>query len=103
MDRYWTPVEIGFQGAQRDMRGQTEREMADKPALMRSFNRDGEADPRRRADFATSLGIDEAGQRRQRRDLASLAPPPHGVNALKNRFPGADGRPDGVRDIADTG
>src|SRR3954447_14975483 len=73
------------------------------PMLMWSFNRDGEADPRLRADFATSLGIDEAEQRRQRRDLASLAHPQRGVDTLKDRFPDADGRPDGVRDIAEAG
>jgi hypothetical protein len=71
------------------------------PALMWSFNRDGEADPRLRADFAASLGIDAAKQRAGRHDLASLAHPQCGVDALKDQFPAAEGRPDGVRDIAD--
>ncbi len=68
---------------------------------MWSFNRDGEADPRLRADFAAAIGSDEAGQRTRRRDLASGAHPQHGVDTLKDRFPNADGRPDGVRDIAE--
>ena len=67
--------------------------------LMWSFNRDGEVDPRLRDDLNAAMGIDEAAQRARRRDLASLARPQRGVNDLKDAFPNADGRPDGVRDI----
>lgn len=69
--------------------------------LMWSFNRDGEADELLKADLMTGMGIDETRQRAQRRDLAADARPQRGVNALKGRFPNADGRPEGVRDVED--
>jgi hypothetical protein len=63
---------------------------------------DKPADERLRADFAAAMGIDEAEQRARRSDLASLAHPQHGVDALKDRFPDGGGRPEGVRDVAET-
>ncbi len=54
------------------------------PMLMWSFNRDGEADPRLRADFAAAMGIDEFERRARRRDLAALAKPQPGVEARKD-------------------
>jgi Protein of unknown function (DUF1264) len=69
--------------------------------LMWSFNRDGEADAALKQDFSSGMGHDEARSREYRRPLADLARPQRGVNALKGCFPGADGRPDGVRDVED--
>ena len=54
--------------------------------LMWSFNRDGEADERLKADFETAMGVDEAAKREQRRDLAARARPQHGVDLLHGRF-----------------
>ena len=70
-------------------------------ALMWSFNRDGEVDLKLKEDFNAAMGVDEAAKREARRDLAGLARPQHGVNAMKDRFPGAGDRPIGVRDAAD--
>ncbi len=72
-----------------------------KPALMWSFNRDGEADPRLKESFLAGLGIDEARQRERRRDLAAQARPQRGVDDMRDAFPEAGGRPAGVRDIAE--
>lgn len=69
--------------------------------LMWSFNRDGEADPRLKEDLNGAMGIDEQAKREQRRDLAALAHPQRGVNAMKGDFPNANGRPAGVRDISE--
>lgn len=70
-----------------------------EPNLMWSFNRDGEADPALKEDLGRALGTDEMAKRRQREDLARLARPQRGVNAMKDDFPGSDGRPAGVRDV----
>jgi hypothetical protein len=72
-----------------------------EPHLMWSFNRDGEADPRLKADLQTGMQIDEAEKRAARRDLAKLAHPQRGVNEMRADFPNADGRPEGVRDISE--
>jgi hypothetical protein len=72
-----------------------------EPALMWSFNRDGEVDPQLKDDLNRALGLDEAAKRAARRDLAPLAHPQRGVSDLKAEFPDADGRPDGVRDVSD--
>jgi hypothetical protein len=72
-----------------------------EPALMWSFNRDGEVDGKLKDDLNRALGVDEAAQREARRDLAALARPQRGVDALKAAFPNAGGRPQGVRDVAD--
>lgn len=72
-----------------------------EPKLMWSFNRDGEVDPALKQDLNGAMGIDEAAKREARRDLAELAHPQRGVNAMKDCFPGADGRPEGVRDVDD--
>ena len=67
--------------------------------LMWSFNRDGEPDERLKSDLNQAMGIDEMAQREQRRDLAQGARPQRGVNAMKDAFPRANGRPEGVRDV----
>jgi Protein of unknown function (DUF1264) len=69
-----------------------------EPALMWSFNRDGEADETLKRDFEAALDIDEARNRADRRDLARLAHPQRGVAALEGAFPHPRGRPEGVRD-----
>jgi len=56
------------------------------PKLMWSFNRDGEADERLKADFQAALGIDEASKREQRRGFTSLAHPQRGVDAMAGEF-----------------
>ena len=72
------------------------------PMLMWSFNRDGEADESLRQSFLRGMGLDETAQREGRRDLASGAKPQRGVDALKDAFPSADGRPEGVRDAGES-
>ena len=69
------------------------------PMLMWSFNRDGEADPALKESFLRGLRIDEAAQRERRQDLARHARPQHGVDAMREAFPDAAGRPEGVRDV----
>ena len=67
---------------------------------MWSFNRDGEVDEALKADFGAAFGIDEAEKRRNRRDLVASAHPQHGVDALRDAFPGS--RPiEGVVDAGD--
>jgi hypothetical protein len=56
------------------------------PKLMWSFNRDGEADERLKADFQSALGIDEASKRAQRSGFTSLAHPQHGVDTMADEF-----------------
>lgn len=73
-----------------------------EPTLMWSFNRDGEADPKLKEGLAAALGTDEQAKREQRRDLVELTHGQHGVNALRDCFPGAAGTPPaGVRDVED--
>jgi hypothetical protein len=67
------------------------------PHLMWSFNRDGEADERLKADLQAALHIDEAERRAKRRPLVERAHPQHGVDALAGRF-GATTPVDGVVD-----
>lgn len=67
--------------------------------LMWSFNRDGEVDAALKGELNAAMGIDEAEKRAARSDLAQKAHPQRGVDALKSAFPGANGRPDGVRDV----
>jgi Protein of unknown function (DUF1264) len=58
------------------------------PKLMWSFNRDGEADERLKADFQGHLGIDEVGKRAQRQAFVELAHPQRGVDAMAAEFAG---------------
>lgn len=59
------------------------------PALMWSFNREGECDPAlaRRRDEAMEL--DTAGKASRRREFVPLAHPQHGVDAMADDFPGS--------------
>jgi hypothetical protein len=68
------------------------------PQLMWSFNRFGELNEAMKADRNQEFGIDEEKKRRERADLAPAAHPQKGVDALKDAFPHADGRPPGVMD-----
>src|SRR3954466_1747694 len=67
------------------------------PMLMWSFNRDGEADERLKADFQDHMGIDEADKRAQRQAFVELAHPQHGVDEMAGEFPAATPIP-GVTD-----
>jgi hypothetical protein len=60
-----------------------------KPMLAWSFNHDGEAKPGLVENRDKQLGVNTNGKRRQRQELASLAKPQSGVDALKGRFAGA--------------
>lgn len=60
-----------------------------EPMLAWSFNRDGEALPGLVEERDRRLGVDSAARRRARQDLAPLARPQSGVDALKGAF----GRP----------
>lgn len=71
------------------------------PALMWSFNRDGEMKPeveRYMSGRMRELGIDTGEKRRERQDLVGLARPQRGVDALRDAFPGAGEPPPGVRE-----
>ncbi|MGY1712346.1 OBAP family protein [Geodermatophilus sp. SYSU D00758] len=68
------------------------------PALMWSFNRDGECDPALERDRDEAMGLDTADERRRRQDLTSRAHPQHGVDALRAAFPGSTPVP-GVVDV----
>lgn len=70
-----------------------------EPSLMWSFNRFGELDEAMKTDRNRAFGIDEEKKRREREDLAPAAHPQRGVDALKDAFPAADGRPPGVTDV----
>jgi hypothetical protein len=59
-----------------------------EPALMWSFNRDGEADERLKHDLESAMGIDEEAKREGRRDLTELAHPQRGVDAMRDAFTG---------------
>lgn len=63
-----------------------------------SFNRDGEAKPGLAEERDRRMNIDSGARRRDRADLAPLARPQEGVDALKPAFPSATGAPEGVRD-----
>jgi hypothetical protein len=69
------------------------------PMLAWSFNRDGEARPGLVERRDERMGIDSADKRRQRADLAALARPQSGVDALRAAFPQARAIP-GVLDPA---
>lgn len=68
------------------------------PHLAWSFNRDGETRPGLAEERDRRMEIDSGEKRRERAELASLARPQSGVDLLAPAFPGAKGRPDGVRE-----
>lgn len=59
------------------------------PKLMWSFNRDGEVDEDLRTGFNEAMGVDEGAEREARRSFLDLAHPQHGVDAMKDDFPGS--------------
>ncbi|HYD16570.1 MAG TPA: DUF1264 domain-containing protein, partial [Candidatus Nanoarchaeia archaeon] len=68
------------------------------PHLAWSFNHDGEMKPGMRESRDSRMKVDSGKKRRDRADLASMARPQEGVNALKGKFPNAGGAPAGVSD-----
>jgi hypothetical protein len=54
-----------------------------------SFNQDGEARPELTAERDRRLGLDTAAKRAERADLAPLAKPQQGADALRGQFPSA--------------
>jgi hypothetical protein len=66
-----------------------------------SFNADGEAAPGMIEARDRRMDLDTAQARRARAELAPLGRPQGGVNAMKDRFPGATGAPRGVSDNGD--
>jgi hypothetical protein len=70
-----------------------------EPALMWSFNRDGEADEALRTDFQRAMDHDEMSKREQRRGLTERAHPQRGVDELAADFKHTTPI-DGVRDRA---
>lgn len=69
-----------------------------EPHLMWSFNRFHELDDAMREGRNQAFDVDTREKMEQRKDLASSAHPQRGVDALKDAFPDADGRPPGVKD-----
>lgn len=71
------------------------------PALMWSFNRDGECQEslKRSRDEAMDLDVDK--KRRERRSFLRAARPQYGVDAMAGEFPGSRPIP-GVIDVADS-
>lgn len=65
-----------------------------------SFNYDGELDPAAIADRDRRLGQNTSEAREYRADLASIARPQGGVDAIKDKLPGK-GTVNGVRDNGD--
>lgn len=57
-----------------------------EPALMWSFNRDGEANAAMVAARDKRLGVNTTERRQARRGLTSLAKPQHGVDAMREAF-----------------
>jgi hypothetical protein len=72
------------------------------PRLHWSFNYDGEAAAGMVEARDERMDLRTADARADRADLASLARPQGGVDALKERLPGAKGTVDGVADNGDT-
>jgi hypothetical protein len=71
------------------------------PHLAWSFNHDGELPPDLLQSRDTRMGTDTGQRRKNRADLASLAKPQGGVDALAGKFPQAKGAPAGVSDNGD--
>jgi hypothetical protein len=71
------------------------------PKLQWSFNHDGEDAPGMVADRDKRMGLDTAKARQDRADLAALAQPQGGVNAMAGMFPNAQTAMTGVKDNGD--
>lgn len=69
-----------------------------EPKLMWSFNRFGELDDAMKHERNKAFNVDEHKKQSEREELSRAAHPQRGVNALKDAFPTADGRPQGVED-----
>ena len=63
-----------------------------------SFNHDGEDKPGMVQERDRRMGFDTADERKDRANLASLAKPQGGVDAMKPMFANASGAPSGVQD-----
>ncbi len=72
-----------------------------EPKLMWSFNRDGECDEALERDRDEAMGLDTDARRADRRSFLDGARPQHGVDAMRDDFPGATPAP-GVVDVRDT-
>lgn len=59
------------------------------PALMWSFNRDGQSDPALETGRDEALGVDSSEARERRQPLVDEARPQRGVARLDGRFPGS--------------
>lgn len=68
-----------------------------EPALMWSFNRDGEAKAAMVAARDKRMKVNSAERRKARRDLVPLAKPQHGVDAMHDAFKRPTQPIDGVR------
>ncbi|MFF8594278.1 OBAP family protein [Streptomyces sp. NPDC015220] len=68
------------------------------PKLMWSFNRDGECDESLIEDRDRAMDLDTAARRADRQSLVERARPQHGVDDMKDDFPGSTPVP-GVRDV----
>ncbi|HEY0972826.1 MAG TPA: OBAP family protein [Gemmatimonadales bacterium] len=68
-----------------------------------SFNHDGEAYPEMVADRDRRMGLSSSDARADRAELAPLAKPQGGVNAVAELFPNASGAPAGVEDSGISG
>jgi hypothetical protein len=71
------------------------------PRLQWSFNRDGEAAPGLVAERDKRMGLDTAKARADRADLAAIARPQGGVDAMAGMFPHAQTSMTGVSDNGD--
>lgn len=84
------------------MHGRASDSLPYGPAVLQwSFNRDGEADPQMVAARDQRMGLNTAQARKDRADLAPLARPQGGVDAMRGEFPNAAGAPAGVADDGD--
>jgi Protein of unknown function (DUF1264) len=72
------------------------------PMLMWSFNRKGERAPELEHDRNEAMGIDTDTKRANRQELAELAHPQHGVDAMADQFTGTTSIP-GVVDAESSG
>lgn len=71
------------------------------PHLQWSFNRDGEAMPGMVDARDQRMGLNTAEERGDRQDLAALARPQGGVDAMAGMFPNGMPLMNGVRDNGD--
>jgi hypothetical protein len=67
------------------------------PHLAWSFNHDGEVKPELVKERDSRLKVNTTEKRNQRADMAPLAHPQQGVDAIRSAFPNADGAPAGVK------